>query len=603
MERLHRFLPALLAGLLLATCLSDVAGAAGIGRPARPPHPVDSIRIETVFDTNNRQLTPKEREEATIHALQNRPNNPLFYSGPLAVAAYKSGHFSKDSARKIGQNKYIYAEWEKQERESDKPLGVEEWKQIIKNGLARSSAASEHKHALEIETLRAQAKEFAERTDKLPPQAISALQQASKGRTAALNEEMPGVVVKLADDPIYDRLIIEHIWARHAVALSTKVSKSHLNLINLFPDPVGDSIFSKIQNALGSKSSKTVRTSKILADILTGKQPFERERLLRELAQVQGQTFYVVSHIPEQQSGQGKLEFDDGNKPVTTSIASLQAIFQAAKVNLFIVGCSSSKHAAIGLSKDINNVDALTKFQEAIISEQPKNLFEWYAAFAADALVVIDPLASKVFGQDAAQHPLSEITLITGNKPISYGYAGTYALPPATPQIGTPPSVAMAVAAKKLIPPSACSFNPSPSQIEAAKRFAPAGISLLVLAMAMSIFLTLKEEIKKKGTEYLGATMMPIIIGAPILISIYAWLNKYATFAPGPWLGIWCLVYGALFTRHGITQIFKIRPRKLNASIVLAGILLTCSLLFSLSYFGFSANSSIHTFCTAFSSM
>ncbi len=517
------------------------------------------------------------------------------YYGDVAVAAYLYGKLSKDLAEQSGFYPELRYEWLELKREKGRQPNEQEWQSLVENEKARVLARKEREREQATEQIKAKAKSYAERTDKLTPQAITGLQGAKQGRTASLDGKTATIVVKLADDPVHDKAIIEHTWVRHAVALSERVDKSNLNVVNLFTDPIGDAVFEKVQSALGKDGTKSLRASRVLTKMLTGGQPFDGATLTTALQEAQGQTFYIVSHIPKAQPGRGHLEFSDGSAPVLTEIAPLQAAFQAAKVNLFMVGCHSSEHATIGLSKSINNVDALRMFLQAATSGTPRNLFEWHAAFAADALVVIDPLASEVFGRDAAEHQLSGVTLVSNGSTVSTGYAGTYVPPAAVAGVNAPPSVALAVVAKTLTPPEFCTTDPSPSQMEAARRFAPSGLALLLLTLVICMMLTLQQEILNKGKEYMASMLMPLLGGAPILISAYAWSGGNGTLSPGPWLGIWCLIYGALFVAVGLTE-----DKRLNVWSALGVALLVCTILFGASYFGLTADRSIRAFCEAY---
>jgi hypothetical protein len=505
------------------------------------------------------------------------------------------GKLSKEAAEKAGFDSDLYREWSGVKLQEGRELNEQEWHVLVEHKTARDSERKEReREQVELE-FKEKAKNFADRTDKLTPKAIAGLQSAKLGRTAALNEKTAGIVVKLADDPAHDRSIIEHTWARHALALGEKVDKSNLNVINLFPDPIGDAVFAKVQRALGKDNPKTASASGVLTKMLTGRQPFDSATLTTALKETQGQTFYIVSHIPKAQPGHGHLEFSDGSTPVLTGIALLQAAFEAAKVNLFIVGCNSSSHAAMGLSKIINNVDALTMFLNNLEFGSARNLFEWHAAFAADALVVIDPLASEVFGKDAAEHNLSGVTLVSNGSTVSRGYAGTYVPPAAVPGVNAPPSVALAVVAKQLTPPQGCTRDPSPAQVEASMRFAPAGMALLILTLGVCMIMTLREEILKGGEEYVNSLLSPMIIGAPILISAYHWNVGGGGFEPGPWLAIWCLVYGAFFMVGGLME-----DKRANVSTMIGVALLVCTALFGTAYFGWTADPSIRAFCEAY---
>lgn len=601
---LRRLLPGLLAALLLA-CASGSAWAPPGGRtPARPdPRPsIHEPRPATGSDQQGGHSatpdTPEARERATIQALRTGPpeRTPDMgrYFGDVAVAAYLYGKLSKDLAEQSGFYPQLRYEWLELKREKGRQPNEQEWQSLVENEKARVSARKEREREQATEQIKAKAKSYAERTDKLTPQAIAGLQSAKKGRTASLDGKTAAIVVKLADDPVHDKAIIEHTWARHAVALSEKVDKSNLNVVNLFTDPIGDAVFEKVQNALGKDGTK-LRASRVLTKMLTGGQPFDGATLTTALQEAQGQTFYIVSHIPKAQSGRGQVEFSDGSAPVLTEIASLQASFQAAKVNLFIVGCHSAEHATIGLSKIINNVDALSMFLQAVTSGTPRNLFQWHAAFAADALVVIDPLASEVFGRDAAEHQLSDVTLVSNGTTVSTGYAGTYVPPAAVAGINAPPSVALAVVANTLTPPEFCTVDPSPSQKEAAQRFAPAGMALLMLTLVICMMLTLQQEILAKGKEYMASMFVPVLGGAPILISAYAWIKNNESFSPGPWLGIWCLIYGAVFAAVGLSE-----DKRMNVWSALGVALLVCTMLFGASYFGLTADRSIRAFCVAY---
>lgn len=517
------------------------------------------------------------------------------YHGGVAVSAYLFGKLSKEAAEKAGFDSDLHREWFGFKLEKGREPNEQEWQVLVEHEVARESKRKEReREQVELE-FKEKAKTYADRTDKLNPKAIAGLQSAKLGRTAALNEKTARIVVKLADDPAHDKLIIEHTWARHALALSEKVDKSNLNVINLFPDPIGDAVFAKVQRALGKDYPKTASTSGVLTKMLTGKQPFDSATLTTALKETQGQTFYIVSHIPEAQPGRGRLEFSDGSTPVLTGIALLQAAFAAAKVNLFIVGCNSSKHATMGLSKVINNVDALTMFLKNVEFGSARNLFEWHAAFAADALVVIDPLASEVFGKDAAEHNLSGVTLVSNGSTVSHGYAGTYMPPAAVPGINLPPSVALAVVTNQLTPPERCTRDPSPAQMEAAMRFVPAGMALLIFTLGVCMIMMLREEILKGGKEYINSLLGPIILGAPILISAYHWNASGEGFEPGPWLVIWCLVYGAVFVAEGL-----MRDKRANIITMIGAALLVCTALFGAAYFGWTADTSIRAFCEAY---
>jgi hypothetical protein len=522
----------------------------------------------------------------------------------LAVAVYRSGLYEARDAERFGYSRPLEEAWTDFRREHRREPTVEEWRTLLDAELRRAAEEQKARKAEEAEEFRQKVERIERRAAAaLSPEAVAGLQSAQAGRTAVLSASVPGVVVKLADDPAFDLAVIDHTWFRHAVALKEPASKESLNVVNLFPDPIGDALLREVNKYLGERNATEKSAASTLRDMLTGQRPFEEETLAQALSAVAGRTFYVISHIPEAAPGAGSVEFDRGGTSVRVPIVKLQSAFKAAKVNLFIVGCSSSQHAATGLSKEINNVDALSGFLEALKTSVNRPLFGWHAAFAADAKVVIDLFATEVFGRDAAADALSKVTLEMDGRLRSTGYVGTFAPPPAPLAASEPPSLPLSIALGAISIPtdnasSVCNAKPSLAQVEMASKLAPLATILLFLNLGVGWNLLLRAELKKdKGErEYGGILLAPLMVGLPITITWYQWQNcSGCMWDPGPYLPMWCMLYAAVFT-----WAWTIGEKRHFDSVLIAAMAFgIAGALFGVSYLGWGADPSVQTFCDA----
>lgn len=525
-----------------------------------------------------------------------------YYSAGLATSLYLSGLVSLSEAEAFGYNRSLEYAWERfrQLRGSREPT-TDEWRGLLEAEVTRAEQKRESVAAEKKRALDERVRQYQSREAPLTSEVIAALQSARIGRTAVLDPEIPDVVVKLADDPALDRTIIDHTWFRHASALTAEAARKALHVVNLFPDPIGDSLLREIDQYIGDGGAGSTSAVGALRDMLMGKREFDLEKLTLALSAAPGQTIYIVSHIPDSAPGTGRVEFNLDGNVTAIPISQLQVAFSKANVNLFIVGCSSAQHTATGLSKEINNVDALTGFLRALQAGNDRTLFGWHAAIAADAKVVVDPVATEVYGVEAASDALSKVTLERDGRTVSTGYVGTFAPPPVPAGTALPPSTALSVALGALAVPSdrgECRRNPSLAQTEVAARLVPLATIILILILCLEwIFLLLEEARKVTDSDYFSAFCVPIIFGLPIIFARYSWGDCLfgCNFEPGLFLVIWCLLYAAMFGFvWGINK-----KRGFNLLLILAILFAGACVLFGASYLGLGADQNIQRFCDA----
>lgn len=612
---------------LALTAATSLSWAPPVGRPAAPHVAAKPITkaTPTTTTTIGGHESGKSGDSSEVEYLRDHGNYDSRWNWPqstydanLAIELFQSGLVAVEMAKVLGYDRKLqYSAAAFAFDHQRRPKG-NEWKPLIDQAIARLEAKVEAAKEYEQreqdqrdKDLRDRLSAEEQRAAPLNAAVVAALQSSTMNRRAVVDPNVPEVVVKLADESAFDRAIIDHTWFRHATALNTPMGPDKLHLVNLFPDPLGNALVRKIQQQLGSKTTSKDAALSQLQRILTGKAAFSHASLVLALSPIQGETVYIVSHIPEASAGHGHLEFPAKDGAVATSIARLQSAFKEAKVNLFIVGCASALHTHTGLSKEIFNTDALEGFLNALNEPTPRSLFSWHAAFAAGARVVVDPVATEVFDQNVPQGAISKVALEKNGRAVSTGYVGTFASPPPSSNAG-PPSIPLAVASGSMTVPSdasMCAGAPTPMQSAVATRLAPWANICLLLGLLIAIDTMRKLEdpskpaaprtsLKLRVEEALEAVLGGLMLSLPIAVCLYSWgMFDSGPLKPGPFLPAWCWLYGALTAWAWADS----GSRRLDRLSVVATLLLVASALFGWSYLGWGADQALQNFCAAVS--
>lgn len=471
------------------------------------------------------------------------------YVPELAVALYRLG-YDPNVARDLAKDDLLQDEWARiQSGRSRQDKNT--FRNFVERLPEAHRVADQERRRIADETLEEKAAPFEKRRREvanLPTAILSSLASASRARTAVLDPLISNVVVKLTDDPSHDRQIIDHIWFKHAVALSLKVNSSKLHVLNLFSDPVGDSLFTEITNQLNRGRVDTSSSTDVLNGMLTGARSFDQAKLTAALRPLAGQTIYIVGHIPEALPGEGNFEYLSGRDATRIRIQDIARAFALAGVNFHPVGCASANHNAIGFDKTINNVDALTGFLGAINEPGSRSLLQWHATFTPpNTKLVLDPVAAQFFDQP----PLTGITVVSDGKQIGNGYVGTYAAPPPSSQATSlPPSLALLLIDNKIELPfdARDCLNGRYLQQGPTSKWLPWSTVAMIFAYlcGMALAWERKPSIRENVEEVCFLSIAAAVFMAPAILVRSSWehcSSASCTFSPGIGLPIWCLLY------------------------------------------------------------
>lgn len=566
------------------------------------------------------------------------PRDFVDYHADLALALYDAAILGSNDAFRLAQGGHLYGDWKNFIAHERRSPGREEWlalvareEQRLQTEAKRKAAEKRHAANMEKKRLQAQQQRESEQRDAeikerakayeaqgqaLPDEVVHALQAARLGRLSLLDPRLPNVQVRLSDNPQHDRAIVTHVRLTQAVLLSQPLEREKLSLINLFSDPAGDHLTDEINHLLNLDDSNHKASALAqVTQVLKGERVFDQATLTAALAPLSGQAVYIVSHIPEAAPKKGVLEYSDGNNVTATPISALEQAFRAANVNLLIVGCSSALHAPVGVDRPLNNVEALESFHAGLISDVknpvPRPALDWHALFLpAGTMLIIDALPTKL-PDSQVDSSMLRMEARRGQRRLSEGYGGGFARPPLPAYTSLPATVPVSIASGLLPAPDAgvsCTDINTPA-VSAAQRLVPIATTFLVFLYLLGVIATARS-LYKEGEALWVSVFPPLLAGAPLVISRYAWGACWSgcRLVPGPWLPFWGLIYSLAFLALviGLSKADRALMRRWPSLVLERGAMpyfllcFTATALFAASYFGVGADRALVNYCEAF---
>lgn len=259
-----------------------------IGRPVVPGGPGARPHERPEPHEAPPNASPQERATADAEIVSYLRSRPKYaggrrgghYDAQFAVALYLSGAATVKAAEFFGYRDQLTEQWRLESHDGERSLDKVAFEQLLALENVRIEAEKQAEQKRRDAELEREAAQLDVMPRELSPPAIAALRAARAGRTAILDPKVPSVEVRLADDPTFDREIVQYAWHRNATGIAKNAERSRLHILNLFRDPTGDQLVDRIDEALArsgrpDKEGPLNSALEVLTKMLSGARGFD----------------------------------------------------------------------------------------------------------------------------------------------------------------------------------------------------------------------------------------------------------------------------------------------------------------------------------------